>query len=709
MPLHLDSLPGRVGKGHLLRWILATEEIRKPQVGTIEINGRGATIEVPASAGPRLAKRLDGQKLLGRTVQVWFESVEDESDPNGHFAKLERWLQMEHSAEAQQAAEWQATTGESDSSTALMNLVIRAEDTGLGGHALVVLGRRSPMQALPATQLSVGTPIRLAELGHRASPPQRGIVTRMEKHEIELALGKAPEPTTDQPLFRIDAADDETSMQRSRAALSRARHARGDRISELRDICLGAREPQFDEVSKLQFQDPHLNDSQKAAVTFACSARDIAVIHGPPGTGKTRTLVELIRQAVIRGQKVLVCAPSNLGVDNVFERLLDRGTKAVRIGHIARVLPRLREQCLTTLVPKHRDMRQVKKLRSEANDLFRKLDKPSRSLHRTVRQEMRDEAKGLRADARDLEAGIAEAIMDEAEVVCATNTGINSDLLGSRRFDLVVIDEACQCSEPSCWIPLLRAGRLVLAGDHCQLPPTVISHEAAREGFAKSLQERLVELYGEKITRPLLVQYRMHEDIMRYSSNQFYDGKLQADESVSLHLLRDLPNVREDELTSNAVRFIDTAGSGHEEVRETSGSSTANPDEAALAARKAQDLIDLGVAPQDIAIITPYTAQVRLLEERSVHDAVEIGSIDSFQGREKEAVVISLVRSNEAGEIGFLGDTRRMNVALTRARRKLIIIGNSSTIGPHSFYLGLLDHFDKIEAYHGVWDEIDFG
>jgi ATP-dependent RNA/DNA helicase IGHMBP2 len=705
MPLQIDSLPSRITKGALLRWLLDTEEVRKQQVGAIEIYERRASIEVPDSAGQRLARRLDGQQLNGRTAQVWFEAPHEDNDSSGHFAKLTRWLDMEQSAETQQAAEWQSATGDHDSSTALMNLVIRTEDTGLGGYALATLGRRSPMQPLPATQLSVGVPVRLQEQGQQAGPAQRGVVTRLEKGEIEIALGKPPVTETDNPSFRIDAADNQASMQRSRAALARARHARDDRLSELRDVCLGLKAPQFDEIPKLKFEDPNLNESQRAAAAFASAAQDVAVIHGPPGTGKTRTLVELIRQAVQQGQKALVCAPSNLGVDNLFERLLNRGTKAVRIGHVARVLPHLRDNCLTALVAKHRNVKRIKKLRLEAAELFRKSDKSSRDLDRAARQALRAEAKELLADAREMETDIAQEIVDEAEVVCVTNTGITSDLLGARRFDLAVIDEACQCSEPSCWIPLLRAKRLVLAGDHCQLPPTVISQAAAKEGFAVSMQERLVELYGADVCKPLLVQYRMHEEIMRYSSFEFYDNSLKADESVASHRLCDLPDVREDELTTNAVRFIDTSGSSFEEEREKAGSSLANPEEAALAVKKTMDLIGLGVRPEDIAIITPYTAQVRVLRELMNHDAVEIGSIDGFQGREKEAVIISLVRSNNDNEIGFLKDTRRMNVALTRARRKLIVIGDSSTISSHPFYSGLLEHFDAIDAYHGVWDE----
>ena len=703
MPLNIDSLPFRVSKGALLRWILDTEEVRKQHVGSIQVFGRHATVEIPESAGPRLAKRLDGQKLNGRTTQVWFESGEGGDDESGHFTKMQRWLQMERSAEAQQAAA--TSTGQHDSSTTLTNLVIRSEDTGLGGYALAVLGRRSPMQALPATQLSVGSPVRLAEQGQPPGPAQRGVVTRLDSHEIEVALGKPPVSEMDQPTFRVDAADDETAMRRSLAALARARNARGDRLGELRDVCLGLREPAFAEIPPLDFEDPKLNESQREAVTFAAAGKDVAVIHGPPGTGKTRTLVEIIRQAVKAKQKILVCAPSNLGVDNLFARLLDRGTNAVRIGHLARVIPQLQDKCLTALVPQHRDVRLIKKLRSEAADLFRKADKASRNLSRSERHALRDEAKDLLADARDAEANIAEDILDDAEVVCATNTGISSNLLGARRFDLVVIDEACQCSEPSCWIPLLRARRLVLAGDHCQLPPTVISRDAAKEGFDVSMQERLVALYGDKVCRPLLVQYRMHEDIMRFSSDQFYEGKLQADESVAAHLLADLPDTTTAELTDCAVRFIDTSGSSYEEERDEAGTSIGNPEEAGLALRKVGDLIALGVSATDIAIITPYNAQVQLLREKTTNEAIEIGSIDGFQGREKEAVIISLVRSNADTEIGFLRDTRRMNVALTRARRKLIVIGDSATISIHPFYADLLSHFDAIGAYHGVWDE----
>jgi hypothetical protein len=707
MPLHINPISSRLTKGQVLKWILDTEELKKQQVGAIQFRGPQAIVEIPESSGSRLVRRLDGTSLMSRTVQVWFAAEREEGPVQDHFKQLSRWLEMEERAEVQQALEWQSSNKDHDSSTTLLHLVIRGEDTGLGGYTLLTLGRRNPMESLPATQLGVGTPIRLSEQSSPAGDARRGIITRLEKKELEVALHKPLSSDQDNPVLRVDRADDETAMQRAQAALSKSRHARGDRLSELRDVCLGLVEPQFQDTPQLDWRDSNLDDSQREAISHALSARDVAIIHGPPGTGKTTALVELIWQAVQRGGKVLACAPSNLGVDNLFERLLDCGTKAVRMGHVARVLPHLRDQTLQALVPAHRDVKRVKKLRMEAAQLFRQAGRSTRAgSDRESRRELRDEAKSLLDDARTAETGIVQEILNQAEVVCATNTGLNENLLAARRFDLVVIDEACQCAEPSCWIPLTRADRLVLAGDHCQLPPTIISQKAANQGFNLSLQERLVQLYGDNVSRLLRVQYRMHEHIMRHSSSEFYKNQLEAHTTVASHLLRDISGVTEDELTTAAVRFIDTSGSAFDEEKDPAGSSLMNPEEADLAVKKVQDLKNCGVSPKDIAIITPYNAQVQLLREKLDDDTVEVGSIDGFQGREKEAIIISLVRSNKLKEIGFLSDIRRMNVALTRARRKLIVIGDSATITTHPFYQRLLDHIDKIGAYYGVWDEV---
>ena len=268
-----------------------------------------------------------------------------------------------------------------------------------------------------------------------------------------------------------------------------------------------------------------------------------------------------------------------------------------------------------------------------------------------------------------------------------------------------MIDEACQTTEPGCWPPLLRCERVVLAGDHCQLPPTVVSRDAARQGFGVSLLERLVGLYGDRVTRRLDVQYRMNEAIMAFSSAEFYDGTLIADASVATHRLCELPGVRAEALTEAPVRFIDTAGAGYDEEREPDGESRLNPQEAALVGRKVRALLAAGVRPGDVAVIAPYAAQVRRLRELLPVSGLEIDSVDGFQGREKEAVILSLVRSNTENEIGFLADVRRTNVALTRARRALIVVGDSATLSALPFYRRLFEHLEAIGAYQTVWDE----
>lgn len=449
-----------------------------------------------------------------------------------------------------------------------------------------------------------------------------------------------------------------------------------------------------------------MNQPQLAAVEFALSASDVAVVHGPPGTGKTTTVVELIRRAVARGEKVLACAPSNAAVDNLLDKLLAVGLEPVRLGHPARVAAKLRDRALDLMVQSHPDARQARKFAREARALFRKADKWTKAKPQPgEKQALRAEGRDLLAEARKLEQLAVERVLDSAPVVCATLTGVDSETLGKRRFDLAVLDEACQSTEPASWVPLLRADRVVLAGDPCQLPPTVLSPEAAERGLAVSLMERVMAQLGPGVSRLLTVQYRMHAAVMGFSSAEFYAGELIADESVIGHRLCDLPGVRAEPLTEAPVKFIDTAGASYDEEREEDTESRRNPQEAALTAKYVRALLDARVSATDIAVIAPYAAQVRRLRELLPVPGLEIDSVDGFQGREKEAVVLSLVRSNPEGEIGFLADVRRTNVALTRARRKLIVIGDSATLANHEFYGRMLSYFEQIGAYSSVWEE----
>jgi predicted DNA helicase len=372
-------------------------------------------------------------------------------------------------------------------------------------------------------------------------------------------------------------------------------------------------------------------------------------------------------------------------------------------------MPELRARAIDLLAEKHPDARQARKVARDAFALFRQADKWTREKPQPgERAALRREARDRLGEARKLESLAVERILDEAKIVCATLTGLDSQLLGQRHYDIVVIDEACQGTEPAAWVPLLRANKLILAGDHCQLPPTIISPEAADRGLAVSLQERLIGLYGPQVSRLLTVQHRMHSAIMGFSNAEFYGGELVAHESVANHLLRDLPGVTSDPLTDTPVQFIDTAGASYDEELEEDTGSRRNVQEAALAVKKVRALLALGVSATQIGVITPYRAQVRLLRERlSDVPGLEIDSVDGFQGREKEAIIVSLVRSNNEGEIGFLADTRRTNVALTRARRKLIVIGDSATLANDDFYQRMLTYFETIGALSSVWEEME--
>lgn len=707
--LHLQPLPRQITKSDLLAFLISVGQLEHRHVGRIDLRANEAVIEIPDQWLARVVKALDGQTLGNRRVRAWAQSPADGTDADGqHFERLTRLLELESRAQAREASERSRRVSRADAErtgTSLVDLVPADEDTGLGGRYILQLVKRK-RSPLPWTRLDVGSPVVLSPDSGTSAAEHRGVVCERSNTSLRVALSTMPDDLAEHETWRLDLSSDEIAAQRQRIALQRAKLARAERLAELRDVLLGRRTPEFTPLRDEPALNPRLNETQQQAIQFALTARDVALIHGPPGTGKTTAVVELIRRAVRRGDKVLACAPSNLAVDNIFERLLAAGERAVRLGHPARVMADLRAHTLDLLVEDHPDVRLSRKLVKEAMGLFRQAERYTRAKPLPgARKETRQEARSLLADARRLEAQAVEHILDTADVLCATTTALDADLLGTRRFDLGVIDEACQSTEPGCWIPLQWCHRVVLAGDHCQLPPTIVSPEAADDGLGVSLFERLIALYGRSVAFQLTVQYRMHQAIMDFSSREFYEAILQADASVSEHVLAGLPGVTAATATQSPLEFIDTAGAGFDEEVEPDGESRLNPKEATLVCRKVHRLLDCGVAPGDIAVIAPYAAQVRLLREQLSIPGLEIDSVDGFQGREKEAIVISLVRSNPQAEIGFLQDIRRMNVAMTRARRKLLVIGDSATLSNHPFYQRMIEHFDKLSAYHTVWEE----
>jgi DNA polymerase III delta prime subunit len=705
----LEQLSPRVGKSDLLRLVDKVGGLAGNRVGKIELSGGRATIEVPSGWEARLARALDGAVVHGRRIVAWAggEREAQSAGEGEHLRRLIRLIEIEREAEGQRAVELCRKLSPTEAERAghsLIDLVVLDVEAGLGGRYLAKLAKRN-RQPLPWTRLGVGSPVVLTA-SDDAKMMIRGVVYERRAETISVALPPLPDEAEAVEHWRLDLSSDEISSERQRAALERTIRARGDRLAQLRDVLLGQRDAEFDEAQEAAASDPGLNALQQSTVEFALSARDVALVHGPPGTGKTTTVVELIRQAVRRGDKVLACGPSNMAVDNLFERLLRHGERAVRLGHPARVMPELREHTLDMLVERHDDVRLSRKLVKDALALFRQASRYTRAKPEPgARRDMRAEAKSLLSDARRLEAQAVEHILDTADILCATTTGLDDNVLGDRRFDLLVIDEACQSTEPGCWIAIARAERVVLAGDHRQLPPTVLSGEAERQGYAISLFERLAEMSGPTLLRRLDAQYRMHAAIMEFSSLEFYDAELEADPAVESHLLCELPGVTRTPLTERPLEFIDTAGASFDEEVEPDGQSRLNRREADLVARRINELLAAGVAAEQIGVITPYAAQARLLREKLPTGDLEIDTVDGFQGREKEAIVISLVRSNERGEIGFLADLRRMNVAMTRARRKLILIGDSATLSAEPFYARLIAHFESQGSYRTVWEE----
>jgi superfamily I DNA and/or RNA helicase len=660
-------------------------------------------VEVPDDKAAALVTALDGADFQGRPVRV---RVADAAELEGHFAHLSALLDLEADAEEEAARKAAQSETATRDGAALTGLVLQQSEFGLGGRLLLTFTRGTRNEPFPPNRLQPGAPVVISQTGtHRRRPTYRGVVYDRDFTSIGVAIDPPDDDPPDDATFRLDLSADEVSRVRQQEALRRAASAKGDRLAELRDVLLDDREPAFDPLPEVGI--PSLNRSQAEAVRFALAAKDVAVIHGPPGTGKTTTVVELIRQAVARGGRVLATAASNHAVDNLLEKLLTAGEMPVRVGHPARVDPALRERTLDLMVQKHADARQGRKLAKEARTLFVQADKWTKEKPQPgEKAALRREARAMLADARKFEAVAAARILDDARVVCGTLTGLTSDVLGARQYDLAVIDEAGQATEPASWLPVLRANKLVLAGDHRQLPATVISPEAAEQGLSVSLMERVTERFGDRVSRLLTVQYRMHADVMGFSNAEFYDGRLVADGSVASHRLCDLPGVTAEPGTERVVRFIDTAGAGFDEELEEESGSRHNPGEADHVVRVVRRWLAAGVPASSIGVITPYRAQVRKLRERlaDVPD-VEVDSVDGFQGRENEAVVISLVRSNPAGRIGFLADTRRTNVAFTRARRALVVIGDSATLSNDPFYLRMVGHLEAIGAYGSVWEE----
>ncbi|XP_074599433.1 DNA-binding protein SMUBP-2-like [Brevipalpus obovatus] len=564
-------------------------------------------------------------------------------------------------------------------------LRINSVRNGLFLRNLITFGSNQLGQNLPAHRITTGDIVSV-QSGNNRETLATGVVYSLSSLSICIAIEKESkfEPDTDCYNYMVVKISNDVTHRRLKKAMENLRvYPVGGRSHHLIEVIFANQPPSdpFPEES-IKFINQNLNPSQQEAVSFALSRRELAIIHGPPGTGKTTTLVEIILQLRAKGLKVLVCAPSNIAVDNLVEKLATcKVHNMVRLGHPARASPALQKFTLDAVISRSEEREIIDDIRKEIEDVRR-----GRSWNK--RAEVRELTTNLKSREKEvLRNSLRSASIILSTLISASPEGPLKHIIHSPEYqpDVLVIDECSQALEAACWITIPMVKKCILGGDHFQLPPTIVSEEAAEKGLQVTLMEKCLSHFDhDKVVRILTVQYRMHQSIMEWSSKSFYSNHLQADDSVRTHLLGDIvPSIS----TCPALSMIDTAGCDMMELDLEDEESKGNENEADIVAVYTKSLIEKGVDPAIIGIITPYNLQVELIRLRlsAEYPSLEIKSVDGFQGREKEVIILSLVRSNEERRAGFLADYRRINVAVTRARRHLAVICDSETVSsePH--------------------------
>ncbi|KAJ2899172.1 hypothetical protein MKZ38_003369 [Zalerion maritima] len=662
-------------------------------------------------------------------------SVDPHEFANTQLLLLEAEQEAE-TAEAARLVSAHSPTALQRAGVALTNLSVTSRRTGLGGRTVIELAPDAAVTSesdLPEHGIRTGDIVVVSEQAAGTAKKReirelekkgiKGVVVKVGRAFVSVAADEESEKNDSASLegrvWLVRLADDVT-FRRMKQTMEKLRDMGQYDYTEFMKVIFGLSTPSpvatpqdlasGDDFGEIEWIDPSLNDSQKDAIRFALGSKEIALIHGPPGTGKTHTLIELILQFLRRGLRMLVCGPSNISVDNIAERLAPHKVPLVRLGHPARLLPSVLAHSLDVLTQSSNAGEIVRDVRA---DMDQKQSEIRKARNGRERRAIYSELKTLRKEYRERERRCVTELIQGCQVVLATLHGAGGNQLRGQKFDVVVIDEASQALEAQCWVPLLTANKAVCAGDHLQLPPTIKSSNSKSTGdkettSAKSsrakrgkekpapatdgdqtvkatpikgltlettLFDRLLALHGPSIKRMLNTQYRMHESIMRFPSDELYESNLVAAEAVKSRLLRDLPyEVDDNEDTNEPVVFIDTQGGDFPERSEDGATeattkksilnvdSKSNEMEAALVRHHVKRLVASGVHPEDIAVVTPYNAQLALLASlKETFAGMELGSVDGFQGREKEAVVVSLVRSNSEGEVGFLGEKRRLN------------------------------------------------
>ena len=742
----ISNFEHNIGPGDIVGAFINECGISSDDIGKININDHKAEVELAEEVAATVVKEMDKNQIGGGQVKVEPAHKEDILPPDlveyikefSNLVELEREEEMkQHELEIKHLSPRERE----QKGRAILHLKGRDEGKALGGRSMVKFMRQRPGEQLPDTEISIGDLVMISKKNPLADDNPTGTVAEMTNYSITVVFDEKPQGFVYGKKLRMDLYVNDITYQRMLDALEGCENVSGD-ARRLRDIMLlNRREPRSlsESISLKDWFNEDLNNSQKQAVEDALSCRDYHLIQGPPGTGKTMTAIEIIQQAARRGEKVLATADSNVAVDNLVERLAETPTEVIRVGHPVRVSPLLRDHTLDYKVLEHESYQKAQKLRGKADNLKNKQDDyihPSGRYRRGMSNEqikdlaqkdrgsrgvspdkikemaewlkIQDKIDNIYDEIHELENKAVNDLLAQADVICATNSTSGSELMEEREFDLIVVDEATQATEPATLIPLLKGKRAILIGDHKQLPPTVKNQQAADRGLEKSLFERIIEEKGKKFWSLLKVQYRMHDDIMEFSSQKFYDGQLDSSDTVSDHTLADLgidPHSTDD-ITTEAFRkqyplvFFDTKNMNAAEKSRADSPSYFNPVEAEIVSDLASKALELGLSPAQIGVISPYKDQIDDLENKNLPEELEIKTVDGFQGREKELIILSLVRSNDKNNIGFLKDLRRLNVSITRARRKLIIIGDSETVCSHELYNNLRRYIEKNGLYY---------
>ncbi|WPV02553.1 AAA domain-containing protein [Mucilaginibacter sp. cycad4] len=633
-----------------------------------------------------------------------------------YFKKLLSLLQTEQNEDRQAYLKLTETSSTAERRAAGLTwypIAIKGTEIGRGDYLTVEVERPSHQDL--SHQFRFGASVALFSNHDPKADRINGTVSYQGGNRLKLTLNTDELPDWSRNgKLGIDLLFDDNSYDEMQKALKlSARLVDDHKEGHLTRVLTGQSTPAFIPET-IYYPLNSLNASQQQAVQKIIEAQELAIVHGPPGTGKTTTLVQAIKALIKQNkQQILVVAPSNTAVDLLSEKLSNEGLNVLRIGNPARVSERLMALTLDSRISAHSDMKEIKKLKKQASEYKNMAHKYKRNFGKAERDQRKalfDAAHQLIKEVDKTEQFITEDLLGKAQIITATLVGANHYTIRNLKFHTVVIDEAGQALEPACWIPISKAQKVIFAGDHLQLPPTIKSQQAAKDGLSTTLLEKCAALHPESVIL-LEEQYRMNEAVMGFSSKEFYDSRLKAHSTVARQLLfpGDLP-----------VSFIDTAGCGYDEKQE--GTSTANPEEAAFLLKHLHKLVSELTGSYStenfptIAVISPYKEQIRILNQLLLDspelliyaDKIAVNTIDSFQGQERDVVYISLTRSNTEGEIGFLNDIRRMNVAMTRARKKLVVIGDSSTLASSAFYADMISYAEQLNGYQSAWDYADY-